>query len=535
MGLTYGEWQQGLFDLLVASGDPGRPLYLFVDRDDLAQVGGSADSQLALDDFCHAYLSHVGRTEPFRYEFLRAQGFSPSSPDAPPFLLGLVMSVLAVTEAPVGGIHGVYPRQNALLGRPARAQAPPRYAEHVPAMWQAWNRWLEDGGARYGRPTARSHPHWTHQGWARSQGIFRHQDRSLIQDFFEDRGIEPGDHIEPMRLVSGLESWLLFHRRDGGRLLTLLRQDDAVRDVLADLLESELAGWTGQVARSLAERRPRGLLVYDDWGGAFSLALTVTPDLEGTTIDVGGQRVTLDAASGLVAIPSRTAPADLLENGESLRLSDSLVLRGGGDSAYVFDESIDAQGLLQERRPLLGRAYTLLVHADVLPRARLALEAAGASGFRVVTGRHRAGRGWRTSCSPGSSRPHSRTCWLVPHRRLPRRRACLAGCESARPRTSPVGRLTCSCLRAATRTRCGSTASRTSTTRQMTTWSTCPRTFQPADMRFSSRTTGWPSTSNRRCTPALRRPASATPWTTPPDAPWSSARPPARSHPGRTA
>ena len=87
-----------------------------------------------------------------------------------------------------------------------------------------------------------------------------------------------------------------------------------------------------------------------------------------------------------MAVPSRTAPADLLENGETLRLSESLVLRGGGDSAYVFDESIDAQGLLQERRPLLGRAYTLLVHADVLPRARLALEAAGASGFRVSDG-----------------------------------------------------------------------------------------------------------------------------------------------------
>ena len=164
------------------------------------------------------------------------------------------------------------------------------------------------------------------------------------------------------------------------------------------------------------------------------------------------------------------------------------MLRGGGDSAYVFDESIDAQGLLQERRPLLGRAYTSLVHADVLPRARLALEAAGASGFRVSDG---PAPGWlwrRTSCSPGSSRPHSPTCgWCLadvsPQARLS------GGCESARPRTSPWGAYVLLppgsgpyALR--------STARRDVTTRQMTTWSTCPRTFQPADIRFSSRTTG---------------------------------------------
>ena len=125
-------------------------------------------------------------------------------------------------------------------------------------------------------------------GWARSQGIFRHQDRSLIQDYFEDRGIEPGDHIEPMRLVSGLESWLLFHRRDGGRLLTLLRQDDAVRDVLADPLESGSQGGRAR-SRDRWRRGAHAAFSSTTTGRAFSLALTVTPDLEGTTIDVGGQ------------------------------------------------------------------------------------------------------------------------------------------------------------------------------------------------------------------------------------------------------
>ena len=382
----YADWHEALATLLVRTGEPGRPLYLFVDRDDLAQAGGDDDPSAAVAAFCDAYVSHVPRGEPFRYEHLRAQGFNPADRQVPPYLLGLVMSVLAVTEQPVGGAHGVYPRQNALLGREPLAQPPPGYTRHVPAMWQAWNRWLDDGGARYGTRTARSHPHWTHQGWARSQGIFRHQDRLLVQDFFEDRGIEPGDHLDAAQLVRELESWLRFHRRDGGRLLQLLGRDEAVRDVLGELLVSELTGWTGQVARSLGERRPRGLLVYDEWTGAFALALTVTPDLEGMVVDVGGVSVTLDAASGLVTVPSRVAPDTIVRDGETLRLSDSLVLRGGGDSAYVFDESVEAQGLLQERRPLLGRRYTLLVNADALPRVNLALNAAGASGFRVSGG-----------------------------------------------------------------------------------------------------------------------------------------------------
>ena len=388
MGLTYAQWHEGLADLLVRTGELGRPLYLFVDRDDLAQVAGVDDPQRRWTTSASAYLSHVGRTEPFRYEFLRAQGFDPSDPEVPPYLLGLVMSVLAVTEAPVGGAHGVYPRQNALLGRPARR---PGATEVRRARARRCGRRGTAGSAtevpRYGVPTARSHPHWTHQGWARSQGIFRHQDRMLVQDFFEDRGIEPGDHLEPTRLVRELESWLRFHRRDGGRLLDLLAKDEAVRDVLADLLESELAGWTGQVARSLGGATTSRSARLRRLVGGFSLGLTVTPDLEGSTIDVGGQPVTLDEAIG-AASPSRPGRRQqpCWRTASRYVCPTRSCCVEGESSAYVFDESVEAGGLLQERRPLLGRGYTLLVHSDALARLRLALSAAGAGGYREATG-----------------------------------------------------------------------------------------------------------------------------------------------------
>lgn len=384
--LTYEEWRDHLFELLVRSGVPGRPLYLFVDRSDLAEAAGLQDAELALDEFAITFRRKAGRAEPFLYEYCLGLAFNPdSSGVAPPYFLALIMSVLAVTEAPIGASHGVYRRQNDLLGREPLAQPPPGYTEHVPALWRAWNKWLLRGGSAFGTPTARSHVHWTHQGWARSQGLFRHQDRVLVQDWFEDRGLRPGDTIDRTRLVREFESWLKVHRRDGASLLGRLN-DEAAMEVLADLLESELGVWRGQAARSRGERRPRGLLVHDEWADTFSIALVVSKDLEGLTVSIDGQAVPLDAATGIVTVPSNVPSYELLEAGEQIQLADGLVLRGGGEPAYVFADSVEAQGLLQERAPQLGRPYSLLIQDGRLPLAIEALTSAGAADYRVASG-----------------------------------------------------------------------------------------------------------------------------------------------------
>lgn len=374
--LTYGQWLEGLFEHLLNNGTLGRPLYLFVDRHDLAEVAQLDDAEKALFSFTQAFNERASRTAPFRFEYLLAQSFDPTDDSAPPYFLGLVMSVLAVTEEPIGASHGVYRRQNALLGRASTATPPPSYAEHVPSLWRAWNRWLSQGGRRYGTPTARSHPHWTHQGWARSQGLFRQQDRLMVQDWFEDRGVRPGDHMSRAHLVQGFVTWLRF-RGSAGQALLARVQDDAAKDVLADLLELELRTWTGQAARAGGERRPRGLLVYDEWGQTFSLAFSPSADLAGTTITVAGEALVIDEASGLLTVPAEEQEDELLSRGVAIRLEEDLVLRGGGEPLYLMAESVEASGLLQERAPSIGLRYSMLLPDISLATVQEALRGSG--------------------------------------------------------------------------------------------------------------------------------------------------------------
>lgn len=382
--LTYEQWCEGLFGRLVASGTPDRPLYLFVDRNDLAEVA-RLDAEKALTAFTLAFRERADRTVPFRFEYLLARSFDPTDQSPPPYFLGLAMSVLAVTEAPLGAAHGMYRRQNDLLGLPPAATPPPGYAEQVPFMWQSWNSWLRQGGRNFGMPTARSHPHWTHQGWARSQGLFRQKDRLLVQDWFEDRGVQPGDQMSRTHLVQGFLTWLRFRGTVGQALLKTV-QDEAAKDVLEDLLEIELRTWTGQVSRAGGERRPRGLLVYDEWGQAFSLAFSPTRDLAGTTIAVGGEDLVLDEANGLLTIPVEEREEELLSGGVALRLRSDLVLRGGGEPLYLMAESVEAGGLLQERVPTIGLRYSMLLPDRSVATVQDALGASGVEGASARPG-----------------------------------------------------------------------------------------------------------------------------------------------------
>ncbi|MFK5648042.1 hypothetical protein ACI3ET_16240 [Ornithinimicrobium sp. LYQ121] len=206
-----------------------------------------------------------------------------------------------------------------------------------------------------------------------------------MQDWFEDRGVRPGDDIPRVRLLQDFLSWLGFHRREGGPLLSRVT-DEAARDVLADLLESELNSWTGQVARAGGERRPRGLLVYDEWGAAFSLALNPSADLMGVTIQVADETMVLERTTGLVTVPVERPSDQVLSIGESIRLADGLVLRGGGEPLYLMTESVEAGGLLQERVPTIGMRYSLLVPNAEVTNVREALDASGAQGSAVRSG-----------------------------------------------------------------------------------------------------------------------------------------------------
>lgn len=368
------EWNEALLSDLRRRGRTDRRLYLYVDRETLADASG-LDEQQAVDDFCVAFRAARG-SRPFAQgargaERWAARGFEGD----PPFVADLSMTVLAVTEEPVGALHGVYRTQNQLLGRPADAQAPEGYGEDVPAMWQVWNRWLEGPGHELGRPSARTHDVWTLQGWSRSQGIVRHRDRLTIEQFVHERG----PRVERLD-VGELLVWLRFRGGTGANLLARVERDRGASEIAQEVLDDELERWRRDGARETSERPSRGLLLYDDWSDTFCGAVHIDAGLVGDVVSLGdGDTVAVDEHTPTVRVPISGAPSAWLQAGIRHDLTSTRSVTFGGRTAFLFRDEPDLEGRLETDRPASYLPHYVLVHDGRRLEVEAALRASGSA------------------------------------------------------------------------------------------------------------------------------------------------------------
>lgn len=360
-------WNEWLLADVRQRARPGQRLYLYVDRDLLARLSG-LEATAAVEDFCRAFRSG---SDAWRFRraadaaiVWKARGLL----GEPTFVAHLAMTVLAVTEEPLGGSQGVYRRQNELLGFPAEAVAPPGYGEDVPRLWQTWNAWLEGPGSVYGRPSARFHPHWRLQGWARSQGLIRHHDRLVIDRFLGEVGIGGVT-------VALFMGWLRYRGAIGLDLLNRIG-DEAARDVVQEVLDDEAEHFRRDGPRSRNAGLVRGLLMYDEFSRDFSGVVKVDPAWCGRELATGPEEhYTPDSFDDYlrVAVPPGDEP--LLSEGLDHQLAPGLVVRFGGDSVYVMRDEPRVGGRLQCSPTEPSTNYHVLVHRsriDDLTRAMLA-------------------------------------------------------------------------------------------------------------------------------------------------------------------
>lgn len=364
-------WNEALFHEVVESGNPDDRLYLYVDRGVLSQASGLADDEAA-EDFCSAFAAYRSR-QPFERPLREAASWKARGwPGRPPCIAALAMTVLAVTDDPVGNPQGVYRTQNTLLELPPEAVEPPGYDVHVPALWQIWNQWLEGPGRRYGRPSARTHERWSRQGWARSQALIRFNDRLLIEDFLDGLrvGAKEREHVD--LLLDDFLAWLRYRGNRGARLVEKV-SDEPARVVLREVLEDELNRWAGgqRRRRSLASHI-QGLLSYDPWLRQFAVVVPVDERLHGRAVTVAGETFHVDEFTPYVTVPLDEPESDVLRRGLQASLAEGLRVRFSSDLAYVFRDEPLVDGLLQVRGAASSAAYRVLVsedHAEAVRRA----------------------------------------------------------------------------------------------------------------------------------------------------------------------
>ncbi len=363
MNLT--EWNTKLLDDVRSRGRQGQRLYLYVDRDLLAKLSGMPPA-VAVDDFCRAFRASMG-IEPFQRGARAAISWRRSGfIGNPPFVAHLAMTVLAVTEEPIGAKNGIYRRQNRLLGLPEEPSPPPGYGSDVDLLWSTWNSWLDGPGSVYGVKTAQTHPHWSLQGWARSQGLVRFSDRIQLDDYFAASAGKVS--------FDGLLTWMRLRRPD---LWDRFQQEPAL-DILRDVFDEEAKRWSREGPRVQLQPGRRGLLHYDNWTRSFSGAVPVDDAILGRTVDLGdGEQRVVEESDSLLTVMSMAPDEALLHDGVEHRLVDAVVVRFGGEAVYVMREDPLVNGLLQVRTWSRPGVTDILVRQDWLPRVRSTLREAG--------------------------------------------------------------------------------------------------------------------------------------------------------------
>ncbi|WP_406037356.1 hypothetical protein OG799_22670 [Micromonospora sp. NBC_00898] len=363
MNLT--EWNTELLDDVRLRGRQGQRLYLYVDRDLLAKLSGMPP-QAAVDDFSRAFRASMS-VDPFRRGARAAMTWRRSGfIGEPPFVAHLAMTVLAVTEEPIGASHGIYRCQNRLLGLPEMPAPPPGYGTDVHLLWSTWNSWLDGPGSVYGLKTAQMHPHWSLQGWARSQGLVRFSDRLQLDDYFAASAGRVS--------FDGLLTWLRLRRPDLWRRF----QQEPALDILRDVFDEEAARWSREGPRVQIRPGRQGLLQYDNWTRSFGGAVPVDDAMLGWTVDLGdGEQRVVEESDSLLTVVPKVPDEALLRDGVEHRLADGVVMRFGGEVVYVMREDPLVNGLLQVRTWTRPDVADVLVRQDWLPRVRSALRAAG--------------------------------------------------------------------------------------------------------------------------------------------------------------
>ena len=344
--MDLAQWNRALMDGLIRKfGGPGDPLYLYVDGEVLADVSGMDDPQAAIDDFASAF-----RTTTFQREFLKARSWEKHDFDGDPlFLTALAMSVLAVTLDPLDGhTNNVYRRQRALLGYLDQDGGIPAGYDLVPAMWKAWNHWLESVGKRHGAPTAYAKSGLTYQGWARSQAFLRHQDKQDIYRFFRDSQDVLGDEPSAAELVSLLDSWL---QTQGSRSrLARLAGDSSVSEELGVALKASFKYWEEEQEAAKRPLHVQACAMWDPDEDRIDLVapLNGVPGVVGKTVrDFDGEEWELDSPAHYTPFSSITTNAGswLSEPIDRWQFADNWWVSWNPPADGVFFFEPDALGL----------------------------------------------------------------------------------------------------------------------------------------------------------------------------------------------
>jgi len=406
----YRRWNDAIATEYFRPADAGRPVYLAVDDDELAQIArgsGFGDGEGA-DSFADAVRLEVIRGGDLFRSFLRESRTWRATAPLPPYIGLLALCVLAASRMATDPEKQVwsndyYTQINQLLRLDPHAGRPQNFDE-LSRLWIDLARWLDDDlDGQRGRSAIRTHEHFVHIGYPISQCVLRAADRRRLPDFFRSAGLEPTAEVSGERLLALLRAWAARGEplTSQGQQ-TVARATGALEENLTETLRRELANWDGELRDERGRRRADIVLLAERLVGGRRLELRLfgrRPD----GFPVAGWKLPNDqpielseAAPGWYSSLPVKVTSGLLRHGLSLTSSD-YALRFDGDLAIPLRTSfLPDAGWLSSRQATAVEEHVVLAHTSVETELHAFL-------------RRNAGEGWRIS-RPVGDLPHD---WVM--------------------------------------------------------------------------------------------------------------------------
>lgn len=286
--MLWDEWQAVLAKEFRVG--PGEPVFLYVDDDVVADLGGSHGAE----DLGTAVRSALGAY--YVYQPIRrraARSWDPDGQSPPPTLPLLALTVLAASRMERGAgmsANAYYKRLwdavNVEPGSVQSEQMRNQFGE-VAGLWVQLHEWLGAAGRQYGVSTVRlADPRLTRIGYPLSQALLRKTDRNVLTRLWAVLGREVISEISDQELVDHLQRWMRTDRGLSHQFVdTVAQLTDQTRPAFAEAVYQAAQRWDGVV------RSRSGRLMHD-------AVLAVQPTVSGRwnavwIIDTPGQATTV--------------------------------------------------------------------------------------------------------------------------------------------------------------------------------------------------------------------------------------------------
>lgn len=426
----YEEWNRVLARALFTPSNEGRPVYLDMDDDVLAEIAEAAvleQSDIAPQLFAAVrgtlnldvsdgpvFARHLQKLRQWRGSLrrLRQEGRQPG----PPPVLGLLSALTLVAEAMQRDAefasNAYYPRLLRLLEVPAHAAARVKtgYGEHAEELWRGLNEWLVVMDGQLGLPTAYAVTS-RYVGLPVSQALVRSADRTQFPLMFQRYGLPAGGEVSPDDMATLLDDWIGQAPCPVSRGLQSLWTRGQAKERISSVAAIELRNWDGATRASPGDSARAGAV-------RLLCLLTRFPRSRmqmSFITSVGAQAAELSEvtvlsapdhpAIGVVQVPgSRVQPgpgsrfdaAQLLEGLLQLEVPGDVTLSRFPRRIVPFRKDDLLNTFVECDRVQLGDEAMVLVKNDsgLLDRAKALIEETARPGFRVETAVPGMPEGW---------------------------------------------------------------------------------------------------------------------------------------------